>query len=307
MDKPVLSAVQRSWLLEIGMEARMLAHFSTEPFAETSSTTQANASADAKSTSADHAEISAAPARNAPDVAELKRVETPNAVLIADLLQHKDVTRRAAQLPKSVPSEQQPAAAALSGSVSSMPSLREQAERCQGCGLHEVRGRVVFGSGAESSVRWMFIGEAPGGYDDSSGLPFQGRPGDLLRAMLSSIGIGEGAATYFTNVLKCRPIGNRSPQPEEVAACMPMLRQQIQLLQPACLVALGRVAASALLGREDDLDALRGQVHRYVDDGGISIPLVVTHHPAALLLHGQLKADAWRDLQLLLDLPAAQP
>ena len=305
MDKPVLSAVQRSWLQEIGIEARMLAHFSVEPFAETSpsqvpiSPTGASGHA---SRGAD-AGIEGGAQDTAAAQAEVERVETPSAALIADLLQRKDLSRRGVPAPKSAPNGQPPAAVTSSHQADSLQSLREQAEHCTGCGLHGVRGRVVFGEGAESSVQWMFIGEAPGGYDDSSGLPFQGRPGDLLRAMLSSVGIGKDAAAYFTNVLKCRPIGNRSPQPEEVAACMPMLRKQIQLIQPGCLVALGRVAAGALLGKEDDLDTLRGQIHSYVDDEGRAIPLVVTHHPASLLLHGQLKAEAWRDLNLLRDLP----
>ena len=165
---------------------------------------------------------------------------------------------------------------------------------------------MVFGEGTASAPQWMFIGEAPGEYDDSVGKPFQGRPGELLRAMLAAIGCTDESELYFTNVLKCRPLGSRIPDAAEVAACMPFLRQQIRLLQPRYLVALGRIAAGALLGANEDLDALRGRVHTY-HDGEISVPVVVTHHPAALLLHGRLKADAWRDLNLLRSLSASAP
>lgn len=302
MEKPVLSPVQRAWLLEIGMDARMLAHFSAEPFAQPAEKAVAHEAAQAP--------VVHAPVREQSGVQQpaVPRSETPGdrrhssgPALISELLKRAPVSRPAA-VPESVP--QQPAAAGPGAAQGeTLPELRLHAEQCQACGLHEVRGRVVFGEGVETAPRWLFIGEAPGEYDDTVGRPFQGRAGDLLREMLASVGIADEASAYFTNVLKCRPMGNRSPQASEVEACLPVLRQQIRLLQPACLVALGRVSAGTLLGRDADLDDLREQVHRYVDEDGREIPLVVTHHPAALLLHGQLKAEAWRDLNLLVDLP----
>lgn len=310
MDKPVLNMMQRRWLQEIGIDARMLAHFSAEPFAETSEgdvtviqrPSQVVAQQSAGHTlSGEMSPIAEAPAQ--PQKQNDARDETPGATLLADLLKRKPLVRSPAQ-PQQAATGAQGVAAAPRTDAGSLQQLREQAEECQSCGLYEVRGRLVFGEGVETAVQWMFIGEAPGGHDDISGKPFQGRPGDLLRAMLASVGIDDAAPAYYTNVLKCRPMGNRSPQPEEVAACLPLLRKQIHLLQPARLVALGRVAAGALLSREDDLDTLRGQVHSYRDDYGNTIPLVVTHHPASLLLHGQLKTEAWRDLNLLMDVKA---
>lgn len=306
MNKPVLNPVQRSWLQEIGIDARMLMHFSAEPFGDTVeepvSVHEAGQPSMAlhASTGLPPAEAPASPAGGAPQKGNPvgKLVETPGATLLADLLKRKPMPGKPIQSAQTAVGGEQEASAGRP-SAGSLLALREHAEHCQACGLHEVRGRVVFGEGAESAVQWMFIGEAPGGYDDSSGKPFQGRPGELLRAMLASVGIDEASPAYFTNVLKCRPMGNRSPQAEEVAACLPLLRKQIDLLQPARLVALGRVAAGALLGREEDLDALRGRVHSYQDEQGKTIPLIVTHHPASLLLHGQLKAEAWRDLNLL--------
>src|SRR5690606_35529767 len=104
----------------------------------------------------------------------------------------------------------------------------------------------------------------------------------------------------------CRPLGNPSPQPDEIAAWLPLLRRQIRVLQPACLVALGREAASTLLGCSEELEVLRGGAHAYVDEDGRSIPVVVTHHPTSLLLYAHFKADAWRDLVLLRELVSEQ-
>ncbi|HZH57259.1 uracil-DNA glycosylase family protein [Yanghanlia caeni] len=259
-SRPVLTSIQRAWLQEIGIDARMLAHFSSQEFAETHSL-----------------EPSVSPAR---DVAAT--TAAPVTITPAPAADH----------PHAAPT------------ATSLAALGEQVAGCAACPLHEVRSRTVFGEGVQQSPRWMFIGEAPGEFDESAGRPFQGRAGELLQAMLASIGLDASAPAYFANVLKCRPVNNRSPEPEEVAACLPHLRRQITLLQPGCLVALGRVSAAALLGHEGELDDLRGQVHQYVDEAGRSIPVVVTHHPAALLLHWQFKADAWRDLNLLRSLGA---
>lgn len=321
--KPVLSPLQRAWLQEIGMDARMLAHLSTAPFGSDEAPAQ-QAPTDAARAPAPEARVHpggmppASPGVS-PAVAQpvadglsgpvAKRpVERPSsgpAVHVAELLKRASPpVARAAAAAAPTPPEQGASLPPDTGD-GTLESLRAYAAGCMACGLHAVRARTVFGEGAESSPQWMFVGEAPGEYDDSTGRPFQGRAGELLQAMLASVGITESAPAYFTNVLKCRPMGNRSPQPDEVAACLPLLRRQIRLLKPRCLVALGRVSAGALLGRSDELDALRGSVHEYVDEDGHAIPLVVTHHPAALLLHAQYKADAWRDLNLLRDVAAA--
>lgn len=312
MHKPVLSRIQRSWLQEIGIDARMLAHFSTEPFAHAAGpalvapvTTEPASDLQPRAATlvlpehevAGQADQTASPA----PAREPRAGVSPGAALIADLRKRTPGVRATGEASGST------AQITVSSDLqaATLQALHEHADQCMACGLHEVRGRVVFGEGVEASPQWMFVGEAPGEYDDSMGRPFQGRAGELLRAMLDSIGFTNAAPAYFTNVLKCRPMNNRSPQAAEIAACLPLLRKQIQLLKPGCLVALGRVSAAALLGRDDDLDALRGQVHAYEDADGRKIPLVVTHHPASLLLHGQLKAEAWRDLNLLAGLTTA--
>lgn len=289
---PALNSIQKAWLQEIGIDARMLAHFRTDaPFSDAEPAAPTPMPTPAPSTAGEvQGEApQAAPARDS------KRVERLTSV--AELLKRPGANPADARAPVQVP-----AAAPHTPSVTAtatLSALREHVAACTACGLHEVRSRTVFGEGVEASPRWMFIGEAPGEYDESVGRPFQGRAGELLQAMLEAAGMSEPAQSYFTNVLKCRPMGNRSPEPAEIAACLPLLRRQISLVQPACLIALGRVSAAALLGRDDELDVLRGQLHEYVDDNGRRIPVVVTHHPATLLLHAQYKADAWRDLQLM--------
>jgi len=286
MDKPVVTRLQRAWLQEIGVDARMLAHLSAAPFAGLRAPD-------------DPPPVVAAEGPAA--ASDPSRRDGPAS--IRQLLKQAMPERPPAPAAEIPAQGREPLAAAPSGAPGGgdLDSLREHVAGCEACGLHEVRGRTVFGEGAGQAPHWMFIGEAPGEYDDSMGRPFQGRAGDLLRAMLASVGITDASPAYFTNVLKCRPMGNRSPEAGEIAACLPFLRRQISLLRPACLVALGRVSAGTLLGRNEELDALRGRVHAFVDDEGRSIPLIVTHHPVSLLLHAQYKADAWRDLNLLRD------
>ena len=143
----------------------------------------------------------------------------------------------------------------------------------------------------------MFIGEAPGAEEDARGEPFVGQSGRLLDAMLASIGLDRDRDVYIANVIKCRPPGNRNPQPDEVASCEPYLREQIALVRPALLVLLGRFAAQSLLRTQAPIGALRGRVHRYEGAHG-PVPAIVTYHPAYLLRAPLDKAKAWRDLCL---------
>ncbi|OWT56924.1 uracil-DNA glycosylase [Candidimonas nitroreducens] len=178
-------------------------------------------------------------------------------------------------------------------------ALQAQVAACEACGLCAKRRQAVFGAGAVQAPRWLVVGEAPGEQDDRHGEPFQGRAGMLLQAMLRATGVVPNQPVYYTNIVKCRPVGNRTPRPEEIQACLPYLRRQIALLAPAGIVALGRVAAQALLDTEADFESLRGQVHRVRKEDGGEVPLVVTYHPALLLSRPQHKAGAWRDLNLL--------
>jgi uracil-DNA glycosylase len=183
---------------------------------------------------------------------------------------------------------------AVPGSESSSPigwiPLKAAVSGCTKCGLHKTRMQTVFGVGDENAD-WMLIGEAPGAEEDRVGDPFVGQAGKLLDNMLAAIGLTRRKNVYIANVLKCRPPGNRNPTPEEVAQCSPHLLQQIELIKPKLIVAMGRFAAQTLLETGASIASLRGRVHRYA-----GVPLIVTYHPAYLLRTLEDKAKAWEDL-----------
>ena len=176
-------------------------------------------------------------------------------------------------------------------------ALEQRVQSCHRCALAEGRNRVVFGTG-NREADWMFIGEGPGAEEDRQGLPFVGRAGKLLDRMIEACGLRR-ETVYIANVVKCRPPGNRDPKPEEVAACAPYLRRQIELVSPKVIVVLGRVAAHALLHTDRPLGRLRGAPHLYDDTG---IPMIVTYHPAYLLRNPADKRKAWEDLKLAMKL-----
>lgn len=171
-------------------------------------------------------------------------------------------------------------------------TLKQQVRDCTHCALRAGCTQTVFGVGDEKA-EWLFVGEGPGADEDARGEPFVGQAGKLLDNMLAAIHLKRGRNVYIANVVKCRPPGNRTPQPEEIAACLPYLTQQIALLQPKLIVALGKTAATALLGREAALGSLRGALHDFH-----GTPLLVTYHPAYLLRSPTEKAKAWQDLCL---------
>lgn len=171
--------------------------------------------------------------------------------------------------------------------------LQQQVAACTRCDLHRTRTQTVFGVG-NRTADWLVIGEAPGAEEDKRGEPFVGRAGQLLDAMLAAIDLDRGRA-YIANILKCRPPNNRDPQAHEVTCCEPYLQQQIALIQPRLILAVGRIAAQNLLKTDVPLTRLRGRVHRY---GERQTPLIVTYHPAYLLRTPSDKRKAWEDLQL---------
>jgi uracil-DNA glycosylase family 4 len=177
---------------------------------------------------------------------------------------------------------------------------------CVKCRLCESRTRTVFGVG-DRKAKWLFIGEGPGRNEDLQGLPFVGPAGKLLDNMLLAMGLSRSENAFIANVVKCRPIGDdgrdRPPAPDEAAACMPYLQRQIELIQPAILVALGKTAAVSLLGlpAESPVGKLRGQVFEYN-----GLPLVVTYHPAYLLRRLTDKGKSWADLCLAMHAYADQ-
>ncbi|MFC3146888.1 uracil-DNA glycosylase [Piscinibacterium candidicorallinum] len=175
-------------------------------------------------------------------------------------------------------------------------ALQSAVSACTRCALCKSRRQTVFAAG-RPGARWMVIGEAPGAEEDQQGEPFVGQAGKLLDNMLRSVGASRERNVLIANVLKCRPPGNRNPEPAEVAACAPYLMRQIELAQPEFLLLLGKFAASSLLRAEGSIASLRGRTHR-VDVGGRSIPAVVSYHPAYLLRQPEEKAKAWADLKL---------
>jgi len=159
------------------------------------------------------------------------------------------------------------------------------------CKLHGLgRTKVVFGVG-NPDADLMFVGEAPGGDEDIQGIPFVGRAGQLLTKMIAAINF-ERDQVYIANVIKCRPPGNRNPEPDEVETCEPFLFQQIDAIRPRVIVALGSFAAKALLRSNDSISRLRGRVYDFR-----GAKLVPTFHPAFLLRSPERKRDAWEDLK----------
>ena len=176
-------------------------------------------------------------------------------------------------------------------------ALQAKVRACTLCGLHRGRTQTVFGVG-KRDARLFVIGEAPGADEDRQGEPFVGRAGQLLNAMLRSIGLPR-AEVYIANILKCRPPNNRDPDPSESASCTPYLSQQIELVQPRVLLAVGRIAAQWLLQTDAPIGRIRGRVVSY---GPRNTPLVVTYHPAYLLRSPLEKAKAWADLCMVKEL-----
>jgi len=171
--------------------------------------------------------------------------------------------------------------------------LRAIALECTRCRLSETRTHVVFSDGAVQA-RLVVVGEAPGANEDATGVAFVGPAGQFLDLLLATVGLSRKDSVYICNVLKCRPPGNRNPLPDEITACSPFLRRQLELVAPQALLAVGSFAAQLLTGDARPIGRLRGDVHGYE-----GIPLVVTYHPAALLRNPGWTRAFWDDLQLL--------
>ncbi|MBL8727812.1 MAG: uracil-DNA glycosylase [Planctomycetes bacterium] len=191
-------------------------------------------------------------------------------------------------------------AAARATAAAELAALRAEVMPCTRCKLHQGRQTVVFGEG-DANPEVLFVGEAPGANEDRTGRPFVGEAGQLLDRILSGAMRLQRSEVYIANVNKCRPPGNRTPAPDEVAACLPYLQRQIAILRPRVIVCLGRTAAHNLLATDEPMRALRGRELAY--DG---IPVVVTWHPAYLLRDPSHKRETWDDIKRvnrLLDRP----
>ena len=187
--------------------------------------------------------------------------------------------------------------AAPSSEIIQAPSdwagLRAMVKDCRKCRLCETRTQTVFGVGPETAPL-MVVGEGPGADEDAQGEPFVGRAGKLLDEMLKAIGHSRKTNTYIANVVKCRPPENRNPAEDEAESCRPYLEQQLRLVKPRLIVALGAVAAKLLLRTETPVGKLRGSLHHWGQD---NTPLMVTYHPAYLLRSPGEKAKSWDDLK----------
>ena len=170
-------------------------------------------------------------------------------------------------------------------------SFNDEIKNCLKCDLGKTRKNFVFGVG-DFNASLLLVGEAPGEQEDLSGEPFVGRAGKLLDKMLTAINRSRENDVFICNVLKCRPPDNRDPSKEEISKCEPYLVNQIDLIQPKLIVALGRVAGKTLLGVDKSLKDKRNTIHSYHGTN-----LIVTYHPAALLRNSNWKPDAWNDFK----------
>jgi uracil-DNA glycosylase family 4 len=178
--------------------------------------------------------------------------------------------------------------------AAALRAIQEEIGDCTRCPLaYAGRHKIVFGDGSPSA-RLMFIGEGPGADEDMQGLPFVGKAGQLLNNMITAMGLAR-ADVYIANIVKCRPPGNRVPEPLEANTCSQFLLRQVDVVQPEVIVALGATAAMYLLGVKQSLNSLRGRWHTCR-----GAKLAVTYHPAFLLRDPRQKAEAWKDLQMVM-------
>jgi uracil-DNA glycosylase len=176
---------------------------------------------------------------------------------------------------------------------SELDELRKKMADCHLCPLGKMRKNLVFGDG-NPHAKVVFVGEAPGADEDEQGLPFVGRAGQLLTKIIEAMGLSR-KEVYICNILKCRPPQNRNPLPEEIAACEPFLKQQLKIISPTIICALGTFSAKTLLKTDVPISVLRGRFHSYE-----GIKLMPTYHPAYLLRNPAAKKSVWEDVQLIM-------
>jgi DNA polymerase len=193
-------------------------------------------------------------------------------------------------VPQRVPPSSQPLPGVVAGERPTLDQIRRELGDCQRCKLCTGRKNIVFGSG-NPRAELVFVGEGPGENEDLQGQPFVGAAGELLTKMIEAMGFNRDLV-YICNVVKCRPPGNRNPEPDEIQACEPFLRSQLLAIQPKVIVALGKFAAQTLLRDSTPITKLRGQWRDYQ-----GVQLMPTFHPAYLLRSPQEKRKAWEDLQ----------
>jgi len=188
------------------------------------------------------------------------------------------------------PPKKAPAPPAAPASSLTLEEVREELGDCRRCKLHSTRTNIVFGTGTPKA-RLVFVGEGPGRDEDLQGKPFVGLAGQLLTKIIQAIQLTR-EEVYIANIIKCRPPGNRNPEPDEIRACEPFLIKQLQAIRPKLICALGTFAAQTLLKTEEKISLLRGRFHQYQ-----GIPLMPTYHPAYLLRNPNFKRDVWEDMK----------
>jgi DNA polymerase len=187
-----------------------------------------------------------------------------------------------------------PAPRAAGDARLTLPLIREDLGECTRCKLHQLgRQKIVFGVGSPTASL-VFVGEAPGADEDRIGEPFVGAAGQLLTKMIGAMGLSRDEV-YICNILKCRPPGNRNPEPDEIEQCEPFLKRQLAAIGPRLIVCLGKFATQTLLRSDAPISRLRGRFHTYE-----GIPLMPTYHPAFLLRNPSAKRDVWQDLQVVM-------
>jgi uracil-DNA glycosylase family 4 len=191
-------------------------------------------------------------------------------------------------LPQPQPQPQSPA-----GAILNLEEVRSELGDCRRCPLSSLRKNLVFGEG-HHQAELVFVGEAPGGDEDREGRPFVGRAGQLLTRIIKAMGLSR-KDVYICNILKCRPPGNRNPEPAEIAACEPFLIRQLQAIAPKVICALGSFAARTLLKNDVPITTLRGRFHTYE-----GIKVMPTFHPAYLLRNPGAKKQVWEDMQMVM-------
>ena len=265
----LVSPLQRAWLDELGVDTYWLATARRAEAAGVVPLSVAGAAAPATQVSE--------PAVQTPEQAATPSLSSPS---VPERLQAPDVIEGAQALAQAVQACLQPVAGGN-------------------------RGLAVPGHGQWVRPQYFIVGEQPGVEDEAVGRPFQGDPGRLLQAMLGAARLPQIEEAYFTTLVKCRLAGGRAPLPEEIAACLPYLQQEIAQVRPRWILALGAVAAQAVLQSTDGLDALRGRPQVWRGAEGMEIPVWVTHHPSSLLVRSAGKLQAWRDLVALAQAVAA--
>ncbi len=196
------------------------------------------------------------------------------------------ITEASPQIPENTPDVHRDARIA----ALSWDEVAADIAQCTACKLCKTRTNTVPGVG-DRAPSWMIVGEAPGENEDRLGEPFVGKAGQLLDAMMAAVSKKRGDGVFIANVIKCRPPGNRNPEPDEIAACAPYLKRQIALAGPKLLLAVGKFSAQTLLNREDTVGAMRSSGGHYE-----GVPVVVTYHPAYLLRSPLERSKAWDDL-----------